>query len=101
MGIRKIVVVTADWEKLSGLVRKACQEAAKELGVEVMELKEDWEYLAQHGARDEYGGVDLPQVFLEFEDGSVRHVLTRVPLTESGKPDVEGAVRIIVEAGRG
>lgn len=100
MNVRKIVVVTADWEKLSGLVKKACEEAAKELGVEVKELKEDWDYLVQHGVKDEYGGIDIPQVFLEFEDGSVKHVLTRIPLNEDGKPDVEGAVRTIVEAGR-
>ncbi|MCX8205238.1 MAG: hypothetical protein N3H31_06280 [Candidatus Nezhaarchaeota archaeon] len=100
MDVKKIVVVTADWEKLSGLVKKACEEAAKELGVEVEELKEDWDYLVQHGAKDEYGGIDLPQVFLEFKDGAVKHVLTRMPLNERGKPDVEGAVRVIVGAGR-
>jgi len=101
MAVRKIVVVTADWEKLSSLARKACEEAAKKLGVEVEERKEDWDYLTQYGDKDEYGGVDLPQVLLEFEDGSVKHVLTRLPLSEAGKPDVEEAVRIIVEAGRG
>ncbi|MEM4700395.1 MAG: hypothetical protein QXT74_05560 [Candidatus Nezhaarchaeales archaeon] len=101
MAIKKIVVVTAEWEKLSGLVKKACEEAAKELGVEVKELKEDWDYLVQHGVKDEFGGIDLPQVFLEFEDGSVKHVLTRIPLDEEGRPNVREAVRMIVGAGRG
>lgn len=98
MSVKKIVVVTADWERLSGLVKKACEEAGKQLGVEVEERKEDWDYLAQHGARDEYGGIDLPQVLLELDDGSIKHVLTKIPLSSMGKPDLEEAVRLIVEA---
>jgi len=101
LSVRRIVVVTADWEKLSGLVRRVCKEAAERLGVEVEERKEDWEYLVQHGVKDEYGGVDLPQVFMELSDGSVKHVLTRVPLDDAGKPSVEAAVKAILEAAGG
>jgi len=101
LGVRKIVVVTADWEKLSGLAKKACEEAARKLGVKVEERKEDWEYLTEHGTKDEYGGVDLPQVFLELDDGSVKHVMTRVPLSSAGKPDLEAAVKTIIDAAGG
>jgi len=98
--VKKIVVVTADWEKLSSLAKRACEEASRQLGVEVEERKEDWEYLTQHGAKDEFGGVDLPQVLLEFDDGSVKHVLTKLPLSSVGKPDLEAAIKMIVEAAR-
>ncbi|RLF17705.1 MAG: hypothetical protein DRN06_03410 [Thermoprotei archaeon] len=96
----KIILVSADWEKTSSLARKACQEASKEMGIELEERKEDWDFLTQHGVKDEYGGVDIPQVFVELEGGIIKHVLTRIPLTPDGKPDVEAAVKTIVEAVR-
>ncbi len=97
----RIVLVSADWEKSSSLARKACEEASKQVGIEFTERKEDWEYLTRHGLKDEYGGVDIPQVFVEFDDGTVVHVMTKVPLTSNGKPDVEGAIKMIIEKVRG
>jgi len=38
---------------------------------------------------------------MELSDGSVKHVLTRVPLDEAGKPSLEAAVKAILEAAGG
>lgn len=97
----RIILVSADWEEASQLARRACEEASKLTGLELVERKEDWDFLTEHGAKDEYGGVDIPQVFLEYEDGRVVHVMTRVPLSQDGSPDVDAAVRAIVERARG
>ena len=97
----RIILVSADWEEASQLARRACEEASKLTGLELVERKEDWDFLTEHGAKDEYGGVDIPQVFLEYEDGRVVHLMTRVPLGRDGSPDIDAAIKTIVERVRG
>lgn len=97
----KFILISADWEKSSFLARKAVEEASRQLGLRFEERKEDWEFLTMHGAKDEFGGVDIPQVFIEFEGGMVKHVMTRVPLNSEGKPDLEAAVKTLVEGVKG
>ncbi|MEM1537886.1 MAG: hypothetical protein QXK12_04655 [Candidatus Nezhaarchaeales archaeon] len=93
-----IILVSADWEKTSSLARRVCEEAAKNLGLPLEERKEDWTFLAKYGAKDEYGGVDIPQVFVKYEDGTVKQVFSRIPLNKAGKPDLVEAIRLLNEA---
>ncbi|RLE66937.1 MAG: hypothetical protein DRJ47_01180 [Thermoprotei archaeon] len=95
---RKIILVTADYDPLRGKVKRLLREIAEEMDIEVEERKEDWELLIKHGEKDELGGFDLPQVFVEMEDGSIKHVLTRIPLNDRGKLDLEKARETIVSA---
>ena len=94
---KKLVVVTTDWAPFSSKLIRICKEEAEKAGVELEVRKDDWIYLKRHGELDELGGADVPQVFLE-EEGEVKHVLTKVPLSEEGKPDFEKAREIVARA---
>ncbi|MGB9729638.1 MAG: hypothetical protein ACP5GU_01830 [Thermoprotei archaeon] len=95
---KKIVIVTADWEISSNYVKEAAKKASEKLNLPIEEKKEDWDYLVAHGSKDEFGGIEIPQLFIEFDDGTVVHVFNRVPLDENGKPDLEKAINMISEA---
>lgn len=58
---------------------------------------EDYIFLMKHGEKDELGGADIPQIFVEFDDGSIKHVLTRVPVAGT-EPDFEEARKRILTA---
>jgi len=94
----KLIAVIADWEKGSEYLVEASKAVCEKLGVELEIRKEDWDFLTQHGEKDEFGGVDIPQLFIQTASGEVRHVMTRTPLTLDGKPDIEAAKRKIIEA---
>ncbi|MEM3833621.1 MAG: hypothetical protein QW128_08585 [Thermoprotei archaeon] len=95
---KKIVIVIADWEISSNYVKEAAKKASEKLNLSIEERKEDWDYLVAHGSKDEFGGIEIPQLFIEFDDGEVVHVFNRVPLDENGKPDLEKAINMISEA---
>ncbi|RLF05641.1 MAG: hypothetical protein DRK00_03830 [Thermoprotei archaeon] len=94
---KKLVLVTTDWAPFSGKLARICEEEAIKAGAEFEVRKDDWVYLTKYGEVDELGGADVPQVFVE-EEGVVKHVLTRVPIDEKGKPNFEEARRRIAEA---
>jgi hypothetical protein len=94
---KKLVLVTTDWAPFSEKIAKLCEEEAARAGVPFEIRKDDWVYLTKHGELDELGGADVPQVFVET-GGQVKHVLTRVPLDEQGKPDFERARQIVRQA---
>ncbi|MCD6154705.1 MAG: hypothetical protein J7J22_02880 [Candidatus Verstraetearchaeota archaeon] len=93
----KIIIVIADWEEASKYVIKACKELAEEKGIEVEERKEDYEFLSKYGVKNEFGGLDIPQVFIKYVDGKIEYVMSRVPLNERGKPDIEEAKKTILK----
>ena len=93
-----IIMVTANWEKASGYVKKACKKVAEELGLELEERKEDYEFLEKYGIKNEFGGLDIPQVFIKYDNNEIKYVMSRVPLTDKGKPDINKAIKIIKEA---
>ncbi len=95
--IKKIIVVTAQWEPLSSRVLKIGSQIGEKCGLDIDKKAEDWSFLKKYGEKDELGGADIPQVFIELEDGSIIHVLTKLPLTEEGKADEEKAEKIIEE----
>lgn len=94
---KKIVLVTADWDVARKYVEPICKGVASELGVELEVRNEDYAFLVEHGEKDDFGGVEIPQVFVVDGD-RVKHVFTRVPLTPEGKPDIGGATEMLKKA---
>lgn len=94
---KKVVLVSAEWAPFHPKIRRICGEIARDKGLEFEERREDWVYLSRHGEKDELGGSDVPQVFIEYDDGTVVHALTKAPLTEEGKADFEEARRRILK----
>jgi len=87
---KKIILVSATWAPFHSKLKKICEEVASDNGLEFEEKLEDWIFLKKYGEKDELGGSDIPQIFVEYDDGSIKHVLTKVPL-KSGKPDFNEA----------
>ncbi len=93
-----IIMVIADWEKASNYVKEVCKKVAKEMGIKLEEKKEDYDFLCEYGVKNEYGGIDIPQVFIRYDNGEIKYVMSRVPLTPQGQPDLEKAEKILKEA---
>ncbi len=93
-----LIYVGAEWEKASTNVKRLCEAVSKDLGVTFEVKEEDYDFLMQHGEKDEFGGVNIPQIFVKYEDGSIKHVMDRIPLTSEGKSDNEGATRTLKAA---
>jgi len=93
----KLIAIIADWEKGSEYLIAASKEVSEKLGVKLEVRKEDWDFLTQYGEKDEFGGVDIPQLFIQTESGKILHVMTRTPLTSDGKPDIGAAKKKIIE----
>ncbi|MCL5788345.1 MAG: hypothetical protein M1357_00845 [Candidatus Marsarchaeota archaeon] len=94
---KKVVLVTASWDAVRKYVEPICKVVSSQSGVELVVKEEDYAYLVDHGERDEFGGVEIPQVFVENE-GSIKHVFTRIPLTQDGKPDIANATEMLKKA---
>ena len=99
--LAKILLVTAEYDPLRRKMKRVLEEVAKETEAEFEERLEDWEFLMKYGERDEFGGFDLPQVFVISDDGSIKHVLTRVPLSDAGKPLFEKVKKLVVQVLKG
>ncbi|MEM1550237.1 MAG: hypothetical protein QXO74_05820 [Candidatus Methanomethylicia archaeon] len=98
MTVKKIIVVLASWEEASKYVRKAVTELAKEKGFEVEFKEEDYDFLDKYGVKNEYGGIDIPQVFIQNEKNEIKYVMSRVPLDDRGGPNIKEAKEIILRA---
>ena len=96
----KIVLVTAKHHPLHQVWVKVAERVAKELGLDLEVREEDYVYVNEFGDKDEYGMAWLPQLFLEFADGKVILLLSRMPLDPTHKPDTEEAVRLALEKAR-
>lgn len=94
---KKILLVTADWDSVRKYVEPVCKGVAAELGVELEIRNEDYGFLVEHGEKDDFGGVEIPQVFV-VDGEKVKHVFTRIPLTADGKPDIRGATEMLKKA---
>jgi len=91
MSVRKVIAVSSKTHPLHRFIEKLCKALSEELKVPYEIRLEDYVFLTQYGAKDEYGFTFLPQVFVEYEDGKVELVLSEVPLNERLKPDLEKA----------
>jgi len=98
MTAKKVILITAEWDALRQYARRICQEAAQQLSAEYEEVNEDWNFLTEHGEKDEFGGVEIPQAFLQLEDGKILHVMTKVPLNEKGSPDLKSGIELFLKA---
>ena len=91
----KIIAVSASHHPLHKIVDRVCKEVAEEHGVEY-ELKiEDYVFLNEYGVQDEFGFAGVPQIFIQYDDGSIKVVLHEFPLNERLQPDIEKAKEII------
>ncbi|AKG38006.1 MAG: hypothetical protein ACPLRJ_07350 [Infirmifilum uzonense] len=93
----KIIFVGASWADFNKELKSISQEVAKSKGLEFEEKQEDYVFLTKYGEKDEFGGADIPQVFVVYDNGKIKHVLTKVPIVGT-KPDFEAARRKIEEA---
>lgn len=98
MNVEQIIVVTADWEKGSQYAIRIAEAVSTATKIPLEIKKEDYDLLISHGEKDEFGGVDIPQTFLKFEGGAVKHIMTRTPLNEKGMPDMEKGIKALNEA---
>lgn len=98
MKVEGIIAVTADWEKGSQYVIQVCEAVSKGTDIPLEVRKEDYDLLISNGEKDEFGGVDIPQIFLKLADGTIKHVMTRVPINERGMPDMEKGIRGLTDA---
>lgn len=98
MKVEQIIVVAADWEKGSQYAIKTAEAVSMATKVPFEIKKEDYDLLISYGEKDEFGGVDIPQTFLKFEGGAIKHVMTRIPSNEKGMPDMEKGIKILSEA---
>ncbi len=94
---KKLILVTATHHPLHGLWSKLVDEIAGETGLDKEVRYEDYLLLTEYGDTDEYGMAWLPQLLLEFEDGSIRLLLSRLPLNEALEPDYDKAKEIVLD----
>ena len=92
---RKLILVSATHHPLHKIWVQVVEKAAEELGLETETRMEDYVLLTEHGATDDLGMTWLPQVLVEMDDGSIKPVLTEMPLNEAYKADPEKAVEEI------
>ena len=98
MRARKLILVTSSYDVLRSKITRLLEEIANTRSLELDVREEDWKFLIKHGQEDELGGYALPQVFVEYEDGSIKHIMTRLPLTPQGKVDMDEAKKAILSA---
>ncbi|MDH7555415.1 MAG: hypothetical protein ACQXXL_00430 [Candidatus Methanosuratincola sp.] len=98
MKVESIILVTADWEKAGQYAMKVCDAVSKAQNVPLEIKKEDYDFLIAHGVKDEFGGIDIPQVFLKLEDGTVKYVMSRIPDRSDGMPDIEKGIQLLTDA---
>jgi len=97
MAVRRVILATAEYDPLKSKAVRLCREICDAYNLELQVLDEDWDFLIKYGERDEIGGIDLPQIFIEYEDGKIEHVMTRFPLNKKGKIDYIKAKDILEE----
>ncbi|MCD6488635.1 MAG: hypothetical protein J7K21_05365 [Desulfurococcales archaeon] len=93
---KKIILVTAPHHPLHSLWSKLVDEISNELGLEKDVRVEDYVLLTEYGDTDEYGMSWIPQLLVELEDGSIKLVLSRMPLNEALQPDYNRAKELVI-----
>ncbi|MCS7098533.1 MAG: hypothetical protein NZ922_06115 [Candidatus Methanomethyliaceae archaeon] len=97
MNVESIVIVIADWEERSKYMMKICEEVSKLKNIPLEVRREDYDFLVNYGEKDEFGGVDIPQSFIKLKDGTIKHVMTKIPDNEKGMPDIEAGIKELLE----
>ncbi|ABN69975.1 conserved hypothetical protein [Staphylothermus marinus F1] len=95
--LKKIILVTATHHPYHNLWSKLAEEIASKHNVELEVKHEDYVFLIEHGDTDEYGMAWVPQILAEFDDGTIKVLLSQLPLNEALQPDAEKAIEIMTE----
>jgi len=95
--VKKIILVTATHHPYHSLWKKLAEEVANRHGIELEIRYEDYVFLIEHGDTDEYGMAWVPQILAEFDDGSIKVLLSQLPLNEALQPDLGKALEIMEE----
>jgi hypothetical protein len=93
--VKKIVLVTAEHHPYHKLWVRMAEKISKELNVPLDVKIEDYVYVNEYGDKDEFGMAWLPQILAELDDGSVRVLLSQLPLNQALQPDEEKALEIM------
>jgi hypothetical protein len=93
--VKKIVLVTAEHHPYHKLWVKLAERISKELNVPLEVKIEDYVYVNEYGDKDEFGMAWIPQILAELNDGSVRVLLSQLPLNQALQPDEEKALEIM------
>lgn len=93
---KKIYLVTATHHPYHELWVKLAESLSKNLSIDLEVRYEDYLFLIEHGDTDEYGMAWLPQILVELDDGTIRVLLSQLPLNEEFKPDFDKALEIMV-----
>ncbi len=94
---KKIYLVTATHHPYHELWKKIAEELSKKLDVELEIKHEDYLFLIEHGDTDEYGMAWLPQILVELDDGSIKVLLSQLPLNDNLQPDTDKALNTMLE----
>ncbi len=87
-----MVLVTAKHLPQHRYFEKLAKELSSKLGVDLEIREEDYEFLSNYGQKDEFGMAWAPQLFVVLEDGSVKIVLSQLPIDATTlKIDLEKA----------
>ena len=78
--VRKLILVTAKHLPQHRYFTKIAEELSKRLGCDLEIREEDYEFLSIHGDKDEFGMAWAPQLFVELDDGSIRLILSKLPI---------------------
>lgn len=98
MKVEGIIAVMADWERRSQYALQVCEAVSKATNIPLEVRKEDYDFLINYGEKDEFGGVDIPQIFIKLENGAIKHVMTKIPDNEKGMPDIEKGIKMLTES---
>ena len=93
----KLVLVTAEHHPQHKLWLKLLEQLAEKTGLEKEVKIEDYVYLIEHGDTDEYGMAWLPQLLVELDDGSVKLLISRLPLNKNLQPDINEAEKQVLQ----
>jgi len=93
----KLILVTAKDHPHHKLWSRLAEEVAKETGLPLETRIEDYLLLTEHGDTDDLGMPWLPQLLVEMDDGSIKPLLSRLPLNNALQPDLEQAKKQILE----
>ncbi|WFO75687.1 hypothetical protein J4526_02080 [Desulfurococcaceae archaeon MEX13E-LK6-19] len=88
---KKLILVTATHHPLHELWVKLVEDVAQTLNLEKEIRYEDYVLLTEYGDTDDLGMTWLPQLLIELEDGTIKLLLSKMPLNKALQPDYEKA----------
>ncbi len=87
MKAKKLILVTSEAHPMHKAFVNVTDQLSKELGIDKEVRMEDYSFLTDYGEKDDLGMPWLPQLLVEFDDGKIVPVLTKMPLGADLKAD--------------